>query len=130
MPITKEQFFASARTLPYEDVPCPELDGTPTIRVRCLTALEKDKYEVGFWYTPEGSLRPVYDAAGARARLVSLACIHEDGTSFFSDDDVAALRESRGDVVDRLFGVAQRLSGLNATLEEMKIAFRLTRTAK
>jgi hypothetical protein len=109
--------------LPYEDVPTPEITEGATVRVRCLTALEKDQYDQAFWYTPEGSLRPVFDAAGARARLLRLACINPDGSHRFTDDDLPALRNLRADVADRLFAAAQRLMGSHASIEEMKQAF-------
>lgn len=126
---SKDLLLAAARNLPYEDVPCPELGDAVTVRVRCLTATQKDRYDIDFYYTPEGSVRPVFDAVGCRARMLLLACVKEDGSPMFSDDDIPVLRDLRADVADRLFDVAQRLSGDNATLEELKRAFRQTRHA-
>jgi hypothetical protein len=110
---TKDLFVG--RQLPYEDVPCPELGDGVTVRIRCLTALERDQYESAFWKMHEG--KPTYDAAGARARLVRLAAVDEGGNHLFSDDDIETLRSFRGDVLDRLFGVAQALSGMNVAVE-------------
>jgi hypothetical protein len=120
MPIATKDLF-KGRPLPIEDVPCPELGDGVSVRVRCLTALERDQYETAFWKLHEG--KPSYDATGARARLVRLAAVDEQGDHLFTDDDLPMLCSFRGDVLDRLFGVAQRLSGLNATIEELKASF-------
>lgn len=114
---------------PFQDVTCPELGPDVTVRVQCISAAQKDKYDVDFYYTPEGSIRPVFDAVGARARLLQFACVKEDGSPLFSVDQLPQLRDMRADVAERLFDVAQRLSGMNATIEELKSAFRQTRPA-
>ena len=110
----------SAAMLPYEDVQVPELGAGCVQRVRCLTALERDAYDVGFWKTdPAHPKGMVYDAHGSRGRLLAMACVQEDGTP---TSTVAAWNVFRADVGDRLFDTAQRLSGLNATVEDLKKA--------
>ena len=111
--------------LPFEDVPLPVLGPGRGARVRCLTALELDRYEIGFWVTEPGTLKPVYQGEGSRARLLSMACVDADGGPVGS---VAYWTTYRADVVDRLFDVAQRLSGLNATVEDLKKAFGAAHT--
>lgn len=110
----------SAAILPYEDVPVPELGAGCVQRVRCLTALEKDDYDIGFWKPDPASPKGmVYDAHGSRGRLLAMACIQEDGTP---TSTAAAWDVFRADIGDRLFGVAQTISGLNATVEDLKKA--------
>jgi hypothetical protein len=127
--IADKSTLLGARNLPYEDVPCPELGDGVVVRVRCITAAQKDKYGVDFYYQPDGALRPVFDAQGCRARLIQLACVDEQGSQLFSEDDLPMLRELRTDVADRLFDVAQRLAGMNATIEDLKRGFQQTRHA-
>ncbi len=115
----------SSAVLPYEDVPAPEFGADVVQRVRCLTQLEKDEYDVGFWKAdpakPGGML---YDAHGSRGRLLAMACVNEDGTA---TADAATWNRFRTDVGERLFDAAQRLSGLSATVEDLKKALSAVR---
>lgn len=121
MHLTKEAVRAAP--IPYEDVPVPELQEGGEIRVRCLSALQKDQWDAGFWTTDEATGKPRYSAIGARARLLALACCHEDFSPLFDAEDVAWLQEFRADVADRLYEAAERVSGLRADLEALKKAF-------
>jgi hypothetical protein len=109
---------------PYEDVPVPELGAGETIRVVCLSALAKDRWDIGFW-TPGEDGKPVYSAEGSRGRLLALTCCQEDLTPIFTDyaAGVAFFNGLRSDVADRLYEVAERISGLKADLESLKKAF-------
>ena len=109
--------------IPYEDVPVPELQEGGVIRVRCLSALQKDQWDAGFWSADEETGKPRYSAIGARARLLLLACCHEDFTPMFDAEDIAWLQAFRSDVADRLYDAAERISGLRADLEALKKAF-------
>jgi hypothetical protein len=115
----------SAAILPYEDVPLPEFGPDVVQRVRCLTQLEKDDYDIGFWQpNPAKPGGMVYDGHGARGRLLAVACVNEDGTP---TSDVAAWNHFRTDVGERLFEVAQRISGINATVDDLKKALGAVR---
>jgi hypothetical protein len=126
--LTSEQIKAKAASLPYQDVPVPELEKDGVVRVRCLTALEKDRYDQSFWLANAKAKTATYNADGARALLLRFACcaVNEDGTTgghLFTDADIPMLRDMRCDVGERLFDVAQRLSGLKADMEALKNAF-------
>jgi hypothetical protein len=61
----------AALTLPYEDVPVPALGPDTRIRVRCLTALEKDKYDMWPWRLKGEDGKPVFNPGrDARTRVV------------------------------------------------------------
>jgi hypothetical protein len=47
-----------------------------------------------------------------RAKLVALTVVDEDGNRIFSDEDAEALGKKSAAALDRIFAVAQRLSGL------------------
>ena len=49
---------------------------------------------------------------GARARLVSLACVDAEGARLFTDADVDALAEKSAAALNRVFDFAAALSGL------------------
>lgn len=93
---------------PTEQVYVPQLKETFT--VRGMTGVERDAFEASC-FEGKGNRRS-FNMRNLRAKLVAYCCIHDDGTRVFTDDDAIALGDVRADVIDRLFSVAQRLSGL------------------
>lgn len=93
-----------------EDVYVPEWGGT--VRLRGLTGAERDAYEASM-LKRDRSGRQVEDLRNARARLIALSAITEDGTPLFDQNDVAALGRRSAAALNRLFDVACRLSGLS-----------------
>jgi len=106
--LSREQIL-EAPDLPYEDVDVPEWGGT--VRVRGLTGAERDQFEAAILERQrDGRLRVRME--NIRARLVALACVDEEGERLFSEQDVAALGRKSAVALQRVFEVAQRLSGL------------------
>lgn len=105
--LSRDQLLA-ATTLPRETVPVPELGGE--VCVRGLTGAERDQFEQEMLATR--GKKTSMNLANIRARLVTLAAVDEAGARLFTPADVEALGLVRADVLDRLFAVAQRLSGL------------------
>ncbi len=106
-----------AQDLKTEDVAVPEWGGT--VRVRCLTAAERDAYEASFLSFKDGKVAQNPDAmAKVRARMVSLTVVGEAGERLFTDADVAALAGKSAAAVNRVFEVAQRLN--KVTDEDVK----------
>lgn len=130
MPLASKDQLLGARALPYVDVACSELGADVTMRVRCLTALEKDRYETGFFFNADGSQRDkAAKTSDARARLLVLACINDDGSPFFASVDEAGC--IRVDVADKLYQVACKLSVLDAEdVKELQQAFAQARIAR
>lgn len=94
--------------VPTEKVYVKELDETYTLRG--MTGAERDAFE---WSCFEGKgKRRDFTNRNMRAKLVACCCIDDQGQRVFSDEDVVAIGEARADILDRLFAVAQRLSGL------------------
>lgn len=107
-----------------EDVPCPEWahsgwDGT--VKVRGLTGAERDAFEASCQQLRKHrndrgkevrEAVPVLDNVRAKL-LVKCALDPDDGTRLFTDQDANALGEKSGKVLDRLYEVAARLSGLS-----------------
>lgn len=89
-------------------VKVPEWGGA--VLVRGLTGEERDIYEQSL-IRVRGKKRDV-DMRNARARLVAMCVVDENGDRIFSDEDVAALGKKSSAALDRVFDVAQRLSGL------------------
>lgn len=97
-----------ADDLKTQDVEVPEWGGS--VRVRSLTGAERDKFEATNYEIKDN--KTVMKLENVRARLVSLAAIDGEGKSLFTPEDVAALGKKNAAALDRLFTVAQELSGL------------------
>ena len=106
--LTKAELLA-ATVCPTETVAIPELGGE--VLVRGMSGLERDGWEATL-FRGKGKHREV-NLANARAKLVALCCIDDQGHRMFSDDEAVILGQVRGDVLNRLFTVAQKLSGLS-----------------
>src|SRR5512138_38464 len=96
-----------ATSVPTEAVPLPELG--ITVSVRGMTGKERDAFEAAC-FEGRGKKRQ-FNMQNVRARLVAACCVDESGQRVFADADAEALGNIRADVIDRLFGPAQRLSG-------------------
>ena len=113
----------------YEDVPVPQWGGT--VRVRGMTALERDKYESMMVHIKEdgakGNRRQrrqkssrVYERTGAQIRATACAwCIvDENGRRVFSAADVEVLGSKSARALENVFDVIVRLSGLDEDDEQ------------
>lgn len=101
----------------YETVTVPEWpdeDGSPSaIRLRSLTSIERDAFEEQSLV--RGSKGHELNLRNIRARLVVLSAVTEEGAPLFEPADVIWLAQKNGKAMDRLFEVAQRLSGMRDT---------------
>lgn len=104
---------------PSEVVALPQLGIDVT--VRGMTGVERDAFEASC-FEGRGKKRD-FNMKNLRAKLVAYCCIDEQGARVFTDADAIALGNVRADVIDRLFGVAQRLSGMkDEDVDELGLA--------
>jgi hypothetical protein len=94
-----------ARDLPIEEVNIPEWGGS--VRVRALTAGERDSFEMEMKDGRDGDQRP-----NIRGTLAVRTLVDEDGKRLFQDHDAATLAALHSKPLDRIFTVAARLSGI------------------
>lgn len=100
-----------------EEVPCPEWGGT--VLVRGMTGRERDEFELSTLEQGRGG-RSKPNLVNIRAKVVARCCVNDDGERLFTLADVQALGDKSGAAIDRVYGVAARLSGLQEEdLEEM-----------
>ena len=99
----------AACVLPREVVKVPELGGE--VIVQGMSGAQRDAWEASL-VEGRGKKRHM-NTANIRAKLVAQCCVDEHGHRLFTDEDVEALGTARVDVLNRLFGVAQRLSGVS-----------------
>jgi len=110
MALLSKDAILAASDIPYEDVEVPEWGGT--VRVRGLTGAERDAHEVKMAEARRKGVALEVVLHNFRARLVVKCLIDEQGNRLFSDDDAKVLGEKSAPVIDRLFDVARRLSGM------------------
>ena len=106
----------SSDDLPRESVKCPEWG--QTLHVRTLTGAEREEFEtvISRATSDKGGL----DLRGLKIKLVLLTLCDEDGELLFDSTDQLVLNAKSSMVIDRIFQVSQRLSGLtNEDAEEM-----------
>lgn len=97
--------------LPVEVVTVPEWG--MDVRVRALSGAERDAYEASCLKRMGGKADKVeMTFENIRARLVARSVVDEAGARVFTDADVASLGAKNAAALNRLFEVAQRLSGL------------------
>src|SRR5437762_3211992 len=100
-----------AEDLGTEEVDLSDLPGyAGSVLVRGMSGRERDEFEVSM--TVRHGKEMVQDFANTRAKLVARCVVDEDGQRLFTTADVDALGEKSGAAIDRIFGVASRLSGL------------------
>jgi len=108
MGLTKEQILA-ADDRPIEQVHVPEWGGC--VFVRSMTGNERDRMDVTF----AGSREQPERAVGLRASVVAACLCTEEGEPLeFTPEELRELGSKKSAaVIERVFDVAQRLSGLS-----------------
>ncbi|HYF94419.1 MAG TPA: hypothetical protein VD969_19545 [Symbiobacteriaceae bacterium] len=97
-----------ATDLPTEPVDVPEWGGT--VLVRGLNGAERDAYEASM--VKQVGKEAKMNMENMRAKLVAMCIVDGDGKRIFTQADAEALGKKSGNVLQRVFLVAQRLSGL------------------
>ncbi len=105
--LTKDQIL-QAQDIMFEDVPVPEWGGT--VRVVTLTGNERDAIEASM-IVGKGKNKDV-SLANLRAKVVARSIVDEEGKRIFEDEDIAALGRKSAAALNRVYEVAQRLSGI------------------
>jgi hypothetical protein len=116
MAILNRDQILQAQDIATETVDVPEWGGA--VLVRGLTGQQRDSYEASIMRL--NGTNAQLNLINARAKLVALSIVDEEGARLFSDEDVQLLARKSAAALQRVFDVAQRLSGLSASdLEEL-----------
>ena len=105
--LTRDEIL-QVQDLPTEQVHVPEWGGD--VLVRALTGAERDMFEQSIVEQRGRNTR--MNLRNIRAKLVALTVVDEQGNRIFKDEDVKWLGNKSAAALDRIFEVAQRLSGL------------------
>jgi hypothetical protein len=109
MALLTRDAILQAQDLPKELVSVPEWNGE--VYVRALTGSERDAFEQSIVEQKGKSSK--MNLRNLRAKLVALTVVDEVGERMFSDRDAELLGQKSAVALNRIFEVAQRLSGLS-----------------
>lgn len=109
MPLLSKSDILAVDDRQVEDIEVPEWGGE--VRMRGLTGKQRDSYEASILDQRGGERKVVL--ANARAKLVALCAIDENGTRLFSGDEISQLGNKSAVALERLFDAARRLSGMS-----------------
>jgi hypothetical protein len=104
----------AADDIKREPVECPEWG--MTVIVQGASGTDRDAFEASMrQYRPnrKGGMDLVITQENSRARLLVKCIVDEDGNRVFAEADANALGAKNGAVLDRLWDVASRLSGIS-----------------
>lgn len=101
----------SVQDMTLECVDVPEWGGS--VYVKSLTGAERDAFEASM-ISIDGSGKRKMTLANTRAKLVAKTLCNEEGKRLFSDADIEHLTKKSAAALQRVFEVAQRLSGLTS----------------
>lgn len=109
MALLTRDAILSAPDLLEEVVNVPEWGGS--VKIIGLTASQRDMFEDSI-LSQKGKEFKVH-LTNARAKLASLCIVDEKNKRLFSENDIVALGAKSAKALDRVYGVAQRLSGIS-----------------
>lgn len=111
MPILSRDAILQANDLEKELVPVPEWGGE--VYVRAMTGAERDRFEASV--VEQRGKKQIFHIEQIRAKLASYTICDEQGNRLFTDADVKVLGQKSAAALQRVYEVAQRLSGITDT---------------
>lgn len=99
-----------ALQLPKEAVTLPELGGE-TVWVWGLSAADRDAFEATM--TTQRGKKTERNLVNVRARFLVLVIRDADGARVFADSEVTAVGNLPASVLERLFDIGRKLSGMS-----------------
>lgn len=112
MPIATKAQILAADDRPTEKVETPEWGEGAFVLVRSLSASERDRFEQSMIEERGKSTRA--NLENIRGRFAALCVVGEDGERLFTDAEARDLGQKSAAVLDRIFGIAQRLNGMSS----------------
>jgi len=111
--LTKDEIL-QADDIRKEEVEVPEWGGT--VWVKTMSGAERDRFEASII-----DVKGERDMVNLRAKIVALSTVDAEGKHLFSAEDVVELTKKSARALNRVFSVAQRLSGFSPQdMEDMK----------
>lgn len=107
MALTRDDIL-NVKDIQVQEVDVPEWGGT--VFVKGMTAKERDKFEASI-IIHAGKTQRV-NMNNIRAKLCSATICDEQGEPMFTEKDIDALAQKSASAMQRVFAVAQTLSGI------------------
>ena len=108
MALLNKQAILDVQDIEVEKVDVPEWGGH--VFVKGMTGMERDTFEASIVQQRGKDAR--VNMVNIRAKLAAQTVCDEDGIRLFTDKDVKALGKKSANALQRVFDVAQRLSGI------------------
>lgn len=109
----------------YAVVSCPEWGGD--VRLKSIRGKQRDQYEQSLIQERGGSRS--MNLLNARAKLIVLCAVDDNGALLFTPDDLNALGRKNAKPLDRLFDKCRSLAGLSEDdVEQLTADFGAART--
>ena len=109
MPYLNREDILKVDDTQFQDVDVPEWGRV--VRVRGLSGYDRNLYETSMAQIVGGRMVP--EMSNRTAKLVARAIVDEDGNPMFNELDIARLGQKSGVALQRVFDVAEELSGIN-----------------
>lgn len=106
--VLNRETILQAEDLQKQYLEIPEWGGG--VYVRGMTGKERDQWEASI--VKQRGRDTQLNMKNARAKLVVLCTVDEHGNRLFSDTDVELLGNKNAKAIDRIFTLAQELSGI------------------
>lgn len=106
--LTREQIL-EIQDIQTETVEVPEWGGF--VKVQGMTGTDRDAFEAAI-VKQKGKGFSI-NMLNVRAKLVAASLVNGDGQRIFTDKDVTALGKKSAAALDRVFSIAQELSGIS-----------------
>jgi len=116
MSLLNRDAILAADDLASENIAVPEWGEGAEVKVRCMTAEERDEWDASIYQEVRGKV--VVDRKNFRAKLLAKTIVDESGVPIFSESDIETLGKKSSIVITRLFITAQRINGLSKEAQE------------
>lgn len=117
--MTRDQILG-ADDIAYEDIDLSDVPGWGTVRIKDLSAGERDRLEASLVTErkerqADGRVRTVTatNLANVRARFCAACIVGEDGRQLFTEQDVQRLGAKSAKALDRIFDRVKARNGLD-----------------
>ena len=109
----------NAKDAEFEIIEVPEWGGS--VKIKGMTGTERDVFEGSLQGKDPRTKESIVVYKNARAKLASLSIVNDAGERLFAEKDILALGKKSASALNRVFEVAQRLSGItDKDIEELE----------
>ena len=109
MTVLNRDEILTVNDIAIEEIEVPEWGGS--VYVKGMTGTERDAFEASI--VQQRGKNASVNMANIRAKLASQTICNETGERLFTDADIKALGKKSATALQRVFDVAQRLSGIS-----------------